>query len=307
MLGHALEEATKCGHAAVVHLLVSEYNASLEGPLDIKALHLAAAEGHNEAVDVLLDCGVDIESQDYEDATPLMLACLRGKVNTAKVLLMKRANPDYTGVKAFKYAPIHIAAREGLPVLVRVLIDAGAWEDPRLEKPDCDTPLHQDVRWSQPDRDDQYVEVAKVLLRFPGFGARVNALSGGGNSPLHIAIGKDNCSKNMVRVLLEFDANIDKLDESGWSPLFYAVFLNETHIARLLCGLGDKDDSPFLFYVAIRGNEDRVRQVLDAGCQKMGEDKWGRTAYDVALDPKVRDLLAPATGATAQAMRREEC
>ncbi|KAK3936950.1 putative ankyrin repeat domain protein [Diplogelasinospora grovesii] len=303
----ALVDAAEFGSAAVVRLLAPRADIEhREGVLKFSALHCAAAQGNTEAIEQLLDHNADIECQDQQDATPLLLACLNGHVHTAQVLLARGANPDHAAARSAKYRALHLAARDGNAALVRLLFESGASENAHLEKPEWDTPLHLAIKWLNKNDDGPHVEVVRTLL---AFGADVDAPDGEGSTAMHAAIlTRNECSEAMVRILLEFGADIDKTDSSDRSPLYYAIRDN-SKFAKVLwdpTGFTSKRGASVLFDAASQGNLSRVEQLLDAGCNKMEQDVWGRTAFDVALTPKVRRLLAPADEAAPQDTASED-
>lgn len=104
--------------------LVKERNESGYTPL-----HIAAREGHDESIRVLLQAGADVnvlavETNNYESAygwTPLHLAVMNGKASTVKLLLEKGANVNAAD-KGGKLTPLHYAAWAGDAELVKILL-----------------------------------------------------------------------------------------------------------------------------------------------------------------------------------------
>ncbi|KAK1254847.1 hypothetical protein MKX08_008842 [Trichoderma sp. CBMAI-0020] len=216
-LSSALVAAARFGSAAIIPLLAD--HADLEYPsgyLNFTPLHEAALENKTEAMEMLLDCGCDIDCLDDQGATPLMLGCLRGHVRAVQVLLNRGANPDHIATRAAKYRPLHVAARLGNDVLVRILLEAGASENARLKNPAGYTPLHLAVSEFNSSESSHYVQAARTLLEF---GADVDATSGNGITPLHMAVKLSQSCEDLIRALIEFGADIDKLDDSGRSAL----------------------------------------------------------------------------------------
>ncbi|KAE8451761.1 hypothetical protein EG329_003218 [Mollisiaceae sp. DMI_Dod_QoI] len=293
-LSEALQAAAEFGSAAVIELLATLMDLESERPtgrLKLTSLHDSAFEGNTEVVEKLLDHGANIECQDDQDATPLLLACHAGQTDTARALLARGANPDHVAVRADRLRALHLAARNGNSALVQLLLESGASENVQLEKPDLMTPLHLVVEES--NGEEKYLDTARALL---SFNADVDAQTGDGSTPLHLAIGKEgDGAEALIRLLLDFDANIDKPDESGKSPLYYAVKTASKH-ARVLWDptsrLGSRGMT-VLFHAASRGMNERVSHLLEAGCDKEEQDAFGRTAFDVARTPAIRGLLAP--------------
>ncbi|QYT02972.1 Protein SSH4 [Trichoderma simmonsii] len=212
-LSNALVEGSIFGSTAVVQLLqpYADLQYTTEW-LKFTALHHAALEDRFEVLEQLLDQGADIEYKDGQDATPLLLACLRENTKTVQVLLNRGANPDHVAVASARYRALHIAARNGNGFLVRILLEAGASEDARVASPDGYTPLHFAVSNSQGY--SQYLEAARILLEF---GADVNATNDRGRTPLHIAICSEDQDDPMVQLLLNFGADIGMRDENSQS------------------------------------------------------------------------------------------
>jgi ankyrin repeat protein len=248
------------------------------------------AEGNTEAAERLLSHGAILESLDYQDATPLMLACLAEREDTVRALLHKGAKADHVANNSNKYRCIHIAARCGNIALVTVLLEYGASEDVQLDQPYLDTPLHLAASWS--DGTEKFVQTARKLLDFD---ADVNSQNGRGRTALHEAIENQNCNREMVRLLLDSGGDIDILDVEDHSPLYYAVQSGSDHAQILWDPLSEwtKSGISVLLHAAKSGNRERVKQLLDAGYPKDGRDPFGRVAYDVAANSSVRDLLIP--------------
>lgn len=55
-------------------------------------LHFSAMQGHNEVLTLLLECGVEVNTQNYCGQTALMEACRYGHWEVVQTLLLYRAN-----------------------------------------------------------------------------------------------------------------------------------------------------------------------------------------------------------------------
>lgn len=107
--------------------LVKDRNEDGSSPL-----HVAAREGHEGAIRLLLDAGADVNAIEapregerwLEWWTPLHFAVLGGKSKAAKILLERRA--DVNAADKSKLTPLHYAAWAGDVEMVKVLLAAKA-------------------------------------------------------------------------------------------------------------------------------------------------------------------------------------
>jgi len=237
-----------------------------------------------------LDNQPDIDCRDDQDATPLLLACLADHEDTVRALLVRGANPDHVAEKSYLYRAIHIAAQNGSQSLVALLLKFGASENVRLE--DQATPLHLAASWSTGQ--EGFSQVARTLLRV---GIDVDARNEDGATPLHLAIKRDD--EKMVQVLVDFDADVDILDGSDHSPLYYAV-KDHSKFTNILWNSGPgfvetvKNKQTILFHAAANGKGSRIQQLIAAEYDISERDAFGRTAYDVASDKETRKVLRDA-------------
>jgi ankyrin repeat protein len=105
-------------------------------------LHAAADKGHVDIVFLLLDRGVDVESQDSQGRTALYIASESGRTEVVRSLIDRGANLNAEARTSFRvgWTPLHAASARGLLKIVRVLLEHGANVDARSEN--GLTPLH---------------------------------------------------------------------------------------------------------------------------------------------------------------------
>jgi ankyrin repeat protein len=87
-------------------------------------LHLAAADGHETAVEFLISHGADIEAKSKEGQTPLHLAAALGRKTVVEFLISHGA--DIEAKNAGGATPLHGAVRRVQLLLVEVLLAHGA-------------------------------------------------------------------------------------------------------------------------------------------------------------------------------------
>src|SRR6478735_6402708 len=113
-------------------------------------LMLAARGGHAPVVAYLISRKASVNGRNKFGDTALMAAALGGHVEAAKVLIANGAEINGSG-----WTPLHYAAFQGRPAMVRFLLEAGA--NKNAIAPNEYTPLMLAVR-------NGHEEAAKVLL-----------------------------------------------------------------------------------------------------------------------------------------------
>jgi len=135
------------GHFDVSSLLIEHLRdpdirgRDFQTPLHSIMMSGKVQRGDLEVGQRLLDCGADVNAQDYEDWTPLYLAACIGRLDFAQMLLEHGAAinaPTYDGE-----TPLHRASKNGHVDVVRLLLEHGA--DPNICDSRGKTP--SDVAW----------------------------------------------------------------------------------------------------------------------------------------------------------------
>jgi ankyrin repeat protein len=146
--------------------------------------------------------------------------------NIVKILLMRGISPNIKD--AYRFSPLHLAARYGCFESVEVLVAAGATID---EPGDNDmTPLHCACFSLRPDP-----QIVKLLLRS---GANPNAPSYQRLYPLHYATKRCNCE--IILALIDSGARLDQPDGEGNFPLHYAARRGKVEEVKCLLDAGAK-------------------------------------------------------------------
>jgi truncated hemoglobin YjbI len=104
-------ECSAPGGGRIVRILLERSSARVNAAHGVKrctALHMAARRGNVEVIEALLDGGADIEARDSAGETPLRRAVNCNKVEAARLLLARGADPHSKGSKALTPA---LAAR----------------------------------------------------------------------------------------------------------------------------------------------------------------------------------------------------
>jgi ankyrin repeat protein len=252
--GDEIHDAARIGDLEKVKVLIKDYNYPVFSTNDTACetpLHLAAEYGHMDVVKLLLANGAEVNARDNESDTPLHNAAKNGQKDVVELLLLKGANVNAKN-NSYGDTPLHEAAREGHNDVVELLLANGADVNARDEF--GGTPLHGaamgglystfEYSPNGEEKDisgtfDGYMATVKILL---AHNADVNAKSGNGLTPLHIAASYGR--KAIAELLLEHGADINAKSDDGKTPLQVAKDEGHQDVVKLL-------SHPFLLFFKI--------------------------------------------------------
>ena len=269
----------------------------------------AALEGDVSLVTLYLDAGVPI---DYVDAskrylsfrTPLHIACLRGHLALATLLLDRGS----TAIDEKEYGgqtPLHLACEYEHLEMATLLLDRGSTAIDEKDKAG-DTPLH--VTWC--------TELARLLLDRGS--TAIDEKEYGGLTPLHIACGRGRLE--IATLLLDRGSTaIDAKDDEGQTPLHlscdYEGLLGfwgrRLEMATLLLDRGstaiDEKDKAGNTPLHLTRCTELARLLLDRGCSvDVEESRRGRPytqEVQQLLSERGHDVLPDASPEKAKRRR----
>jgi hypothetical protein len=154
-------KATRENNVALVKQLVeSESVLRQTDKYQQTALHIAAKLGHKEIAEILIATGLNVDSKDTHNVTPLQLSTLGRFLELSELLLLKGADPnshDFTGV-----SPMHIAVGAGNKAMLNLLLKHEG--NLQIKTKDGATLLHSAALGIKESSDSQCWEIMKWLL-----------------------------------------------------------------------------------------------------------------------------------------------
>ena len=275
-------------------------------------LSLAAERGYEAIVKMLLNRnGVDTNSRDPYGRTPFSRAARFGDISIMQALLERGV--DLSPNNGQLTIALFEAARRGHCGVVELLLQHNANTNARDNK--NRTPLSyaaikgccvtvnllllqtvlQDVDIDVRDIDGRtplsyavsrgHVDVVKLLLQY---NANIDFKDNEGRTPLSRAAFSGYLA--MVKLLIQHNADIDSKDMKGRTPLFYAAFDNDVLVVKLLyeetsnADQKDEDGRTPLSYAVRFGNLEVVKFLVERGDIDINsKDTYGRSALSWAL------------------------
>lgn len=244
------------------------------GAMGLTLFHLLVWHNFYEAVEKILNDGVDINIQAAEGkgilketcigATPLMLACYRGNFKMVKLLKEKGADmvlKDAKGRNAYHYLCGYI---KNLPI---------------------------DYECQKNSIDDK-TKIAMLLSE------GINEKDEDGMTPLETVISRDNTNLSyaLTKAFLDKGAETDGVYENGDSLLILAVRKNHMTASlqlaakKELINKQNNDGKTPLHFAAERENLELCMALTGMGADKNMPDNAGNTAGDMAKDSYDEEL-----------------
>lgn len=216
------------------------------------ALGLSNTDGHADAVQVLLEAGVEPDEVDDDGRSALHHAAAHGNLKVAQVLLRRKA--DVTLQDSIDWTPLHHAARNNQKEIVRLLANQGV--DLCVSDSDGWTSMHVAAMWSHVPVMEFLWEVAPDLL---------NIRSNDGRTPLHFA--EDEIRS--IKWLLAHNINVDAKSNKGETTLMISTSSGQDTIVELLLShnasvtLRDNSQQTVLHHAAIGGHTKIAQKILE--------------------------------------------
>ncbi|KAK6977277.1 ANK-REP-region domain-containing protein [Favolaschia claudopus] len=267
---HPLHTAAYNGCKEIVALLLDKgMDVNTEGGYYGTALQAAAYEGHENIVQMLLVQGADVNAQGGKYRTALQAAAYSGRKTMVQMLL--DAGADINAEGGEPGTALQVAGSQGHENIVQMLLDRGAAVNAKGGK--CGTAL-QAVAYQGRET------IVQMLL---DTGADINAQGGKHGTALQAAALRGHAS--IVQMLLDQGADVNA--EGGEYGTALQAASNETIMQMLLDSGADVNakggkGTTALQAVAFRGSETIVQRLLDTGADVNAQGGKHGTALQVA-------------------------
>ena len=187
---------------AVCRLLITNESVNVADRLGNCALHIAARNGDIQNVQLLVDCGADVNVLNEDGQTLLHTAAGGWKDCPELCSMLLKHNAKINVVDKDGNQPLHLACRNGHTKTGRLLLSNQA--DANALNKDVQTPLHTAAGGKK-----DCPELCSILLKH---NAKIDAVDKDGNQPLHLAC--ETALTSTVQHLL--DCNADVLDTNNF-------------------------------------------------------------------------------------------
>ena len=309
----SLFEAAGKGDERRVRELIKEGDHFGEKGKDVLriALQKVAGRGHVPLTRLFLEQGAEVNAVSDKDVSALFRASELGRDKVVKVLLEHKASTEYRD--KFDRTAIFPAAQRNHRSTLRLLLDAGADVNAKdekdqtvllalaAEKPDKNAKWGSEVIEillnTRIDLEAKDAEERTALLWAAATGketlarllitsrhqskADVRAVNNRGKSALHLAA--ENNRLELVRLLLDHDADPHAQSDGGWAPLHNAADKGHVDIAALLLEKGANVNSATssgmtaLHWSARNGHTQMVEMLLRHGSRRNCKDSFEST------------------------------
>ena len=287
------------------------------------AVHYAASEGHEKAVELLLKAGVPVSMPDELLRTPLNMATLQNHEHVVRFLLTsgaghtecpadnewewggaltnsvmdefesvtralleagKRAPPEHENhVKKWTYAQLCMAASYGKCNMMKLLLEF----DTAIHLPEVEyqPPLHLAAAGG-------HMDALQLLL---DHGADIAILDPEGDAIIHHAAVGGN--EEILRFLIDRDIDVGAPGRFGNTPLMNAVVYDRRAAAQMLLDAGADATKPFsngdppVNFAAHMGSEEMAKLLQERGASINDLGNGRRTALHEAAIGDNTDMI----------------
>ena len=270
---HSLTEAAKNGDAeTLAHLLSRSGSTAVVNDLNRSLLSIAAEQGHEECVKILLDYRTEVDFYDIECDTPLSLAAAGGHTSCVAMLIAAGADINNHSPNG---TPLIQAALHADVDTVRMLLEAGA--NPNASCSYGATALGHAMERGNAD-------CARLLL---ASGATLNGADEFGYDETMLAVrgGNEEC----IQLILAAGGNPYYVGKARELALLEAVHDDDVETVQHLLEQGADVNirnahgrTPLFLALQYATPNDCLPLLLNSGVDESIRDIYGETAWEYA-------------------------
>ncbi|KAJ5079741.1 molting protein mlt-4 [Anaeramoeba ignava] len=185
-------------------------------------LLLAIRNDNKNTMRMLIQHGASLEKCDTEKNTAIHLALIYGHLETADYLTEKGANLDTKNIKG--YTPFHLACLSGSEGLFEKMLDQGA--NLTILTNQQQTILHLSCKKSRVGIAKKIVTMSKLM------DLRIDEPDIKNQTPFLLAVKKNNME--IVEFLFKMGININIENKKGFRPIHYAIMNSNASLVKML-------------------------------------------------------------------------
>jgi uncharacterized protein len=277
----ALDESVISGDIGLVNLLLdngADVNSKTRN--GYTALSMALVMHHPDLVDTLIRRGADVNAKSFvEQWTPLLIASSYTPMDESIVKGLVEAGGQINDSNIFGMTPLMYVAELGSAELVEYLLKKGA--DPRLVNKKGWSAIHI----AASSTGESYLKAfeSSINMQAKTCSLEVNFYKEG-TQGIADSFSEDNrlVRPKVIRLLLEYGADIDAETTSGTTPLMAAIEAGNTEVAEVIiqyANINAGDETPLMF--AVWRNRIEIVKLL---IKKRAEVNHKKTTGENALE-----------------------
>ncbi|KAB7494203.1 Ankyrin-3 [Armadillidium nasatum] len=241
------------GHVQVIELLL-KYKATISSK--ISSLQLGVKNNHVEVVKFLIKNGALINCKDSDGLSPLHISVQNCNVELTNFMIENGANINAKTLLGV--TPLHLSLQHGFENGFEILLKNNA--DIHCKNCAGSNCLHYAANFRGNEN---------IIRKLYSQGLDVNAKDNNNKTALHLASYFGN--SQIVKELLNHNAVIDVKESNGFTPLHAAVLSDNKDVAEILINYGSKinmkskDHLTPLWFAIMNKNPVMVKYLLDNG------------------------------------------